>query len=263
MKKHIFGFVLFLCLSGLAQPPTISGILMQREPLDATMYFDTDAFSYHYYQKNNVFIKQKGKEVYQYKNVALGKITFADIQNPLKIVLFFEGFNTVVTLDNQLNETQVIPFSKNNASTLVTATGLASQNRLWVFNVLSMQLGLMDLKRGVPIYFSQPFQKNIRHYESNYNYFYWINTDNRLYYCDLFGKITDLGEVPEFSQIQILDTNKILYSFNNHLYFYSLNSKNKTEIEIEEKSFVKFKIRDQFLFIFTENEISKYQINLP
>jgi hypothetical protein len=141
--------------------------------------------------------------------------------------------------------------------------GLASQNRLWVFNVLSMQLGLMDLKKGLPLFFSQPFQKNIVHFETNYNYFFWINTDKRLYHCDLFGRITDLGEVPEFTQVQILDHDKLMYSINNRLYFYSLSSKNKTEIEIEEKSFKKFKVREQFLIIFTENEISQYQINLP
>jgi hypothetical protein len=31
-------------------------------------------------------------------------------QNPLNIVLFYENFNVVILLDNQLNETQKINF---------------------------------------------------------------------------------------------------------------------------------------------------------
>jgi hypothetical protein len=38
------------------------------------------------------------------------KITKVDLQNPLKIVLFYESFNSALLLDNQLNEIQKINF---------------------------------------------------------------------------------------------------------------------------------------------------------
>jgi hypothetical protein len=71
----------------------------------------------------------------------LGKITKVDLQNPLKIVLFYESFN-VAPLDNQLNEIQKINFSSNANPIVITATGIASQNQLWVYNSLNQQIGL-------------------------------------------------------------------------------------------------------------------------
>ena len=41
------------------------------------------------------------------------KIKKVDLINPLKVTLFYEEFNTVVLLDNQMNEIQKIDFSKN------------------------------------------------------------------------------------------------------------------------------------------------------
>lgn len=52
------------------------------------------------------YIKKNNTQLWQYKNLSLGKITKIDLQNPLKIVLFYEGFNSVILLDNQLNEIQ-------------------------------------------------------------------------------------------------------------------------------------------------------------
>ena len=60
-----------------------------------------------------MFYKTKDHQSLEYKNISLGKITKVDLQNPLKIVLFYENFNTAVLLDNQLNETQKINFSEN------------------------------------------------------------------------------------------------------------------------------------------------------
>jgi hypothetical protein len=58
------------------------------------------------------FSKIGTRETFVYQNFSLGKITKVDLQNPLKIVLFYENFNTVVTLDNQLNEIQKSIFPK-------------------------------------------------------------------------------------------------------------------------------------------------------
>jgi hypothetical protein len=59
-----------------------------------------------------IFFLKSARETFVYQNFSLGKITKVDLQNPLKIVLFYENFNTVVTLDNQLNEIQKSIFPK-------------------------------------------------------------------------------------------------------------------------------------------------------
>ena len=49
----------------------------------------------------------------------------------------------------------------------------------------------------------------------------------------------------------------------NKLFLHDLKDNSTIEIQLDKKMIQNFQVKDQFLFIFTENEISKYQINLP
>jgi hypothetical protein len=55
----------------------------------------------------------------------LGKITKVDIKT--LYVLFYENFNVVILLDNQLNETQK-NILENTSALAVSATGIASKS---------------------------------------------------------------------------------------------------------------------------------------
>ncbi|MEZ4839737.1 hypothetical protein [Flavobacterium sp.] len=264
MKILLTAFWLLLVVTSFSQDKNSPPVLTSTQQLTADEFITMDSFGYYYYIKNNVFFKQKGKELFQYKNLALGKIKRADLQNPLKIVLFYEGFNSVITLDNQLNETSTIYFSENqNNPIIASAVGLAAQNRLWVFNSLPMQLGLYDFTKQVFQPLSQPFQNPIQFYQTDYNQFYWIDSNGLVSTCDVFGKITILGNIPPFDSAQIISKDILIYQKSNQLYFHHLNENKSFRINLVEKTIEKFQVKDQFLLIFTENEIRKYQINLP
>mgnify|MGYP006142431583 CR=1 FL=1 len=264
MKKTIISFWMLFVAIAFSQEKKITPILLSTQQLVVDEFITMDSFGYLYYIKGNVFYKQKDNELFQYKNLPLGKIKRVDLQNPLKIVLFYEGFNSVVTLDNQLNETASINFSKIQNNPIVTsAVGLASQNRLWIFNSLQMQLGLYDFNKQVFQPLSQPFQKPIEFYQTDYNQFYWIDSNGLVSYCDVFGKISTLGKIPEFDSAQIISNQLIVYQSGNQLYYHYFKDNNSSLINLGEKIVEKFRVKDQFLFIFTNNEISTYQISLP
>lgn len=263
MKLFRICFFLLFFISVVGQEKKIIPKFVSSTTIEANEFIDSDVFGYHYYIKNNIFYKQKGSELFQYKNLSLGKITKVDSQNPLKIILFYEGFNTVVTLDNQLSESQIVSFSKNSTTIVATAVGLASQNRLWVFNSLTMQLGLYDLLKLTHQPLAQPFQKIIQYYQADFNHFYWIEDTQLVYSCDVYGKVFSLGKVPAFTSIQFLSEKEVIYQWENNLYYYNLKEDKSTLIELDKKTFQSFRFKDQFLIIFTDNEISTYQIRLP
>ena len=121
-----------------------NAVLMDSIRFDGDQFLGYDPFGFYYTIKNNVFSKINTRDTLEYKNISLGKITKVDLQNPLKIVLFYENFNTVILLDNQLNETQKINFSESTIPFVVSAVGIASQNQLWIYNSMNQQLGLYD-----------------------------------------------------------------------------------------------------------------------
>jgi hypothetical protein len=263
MKKIIISFWMFFAALAFSQEKKITPILLSSQQLIADEFITMDSFGFYYFIKGNVFYKQKENELYQYKNLSLGKITHVDLQNPLKIVLFYEGFNSVITLDNQLNETATINFSKIQNNPIVTSSaGLASQNRLWIFNSLQMQLGLYDFNKQVFQPLSQPFQQPIVFYQTDYNQFYWIDSNGLVSNCDVFGKVSSLGKIPQFDLAQIISDELMVYQSGNQLYYHYFKDNKSSSINLGEKIIEKFQIKDQFLLIFTNNEIRKYQINL-
>lgn len=233
---------------------------------DADDFLGYDSFGYFYQIRNNVFRKVKGSEIFEYKNVSLGKISKADILNPLKIVLFYDDFNSVVLLDNQLNKITEINFSQNNIPIVATAIGMSTQNQLWIYNALNQQIGLLDYLKNDYKTVSTPLTENIKFYQTDFNTFYWIDEKNNWFSCDIFGKTSSLGKVSEFDKILILSPKQYIFSKANTLYFKDIHkdeSETDSEIELPEKSLNKFYYKDQILSIFTTKEITNYKIVIP
>lgn len=257
--------VLFIACSFstfFGQNQTINPPAVSKFKTDTDEFIGYDSFGYSYQIKNNVFSKIKGSEIFEYKNVSLGNITKVDIQNPLKIVLFYEDFNSVILLDNQLNKMTEINFSQNTIPIVVSAIGMSTQNQLWIFNTLNQQIGLFDYLKNEYKTVSIPFTESIKYYQTDFNTFYWIDKKNNWFSCDIFGKISSLGNVPDFDKIEIISPEKLIFSKANSLYLRE-NTNTIYEIEVLEKTFDKFYYKDQILSIFTKKEIVNYKIVTP
>ncbi|MGH2667116.1 hypothetical protein [Flavobacterium sp.] len=263
MKLLPFFAILFSSFLAHCQYTNPVASQMSSQFIQADVFVGEDSYGYQYFIRNNVFFKIKNKEFVQYKNLSLGKITRVDIQNPLRIVLFYENFNTVIALDNQLSEVQKINFSEKQDGIIATAIGMSSQNNLWVFNNLNQQLGLYNVIQNSYQTIGLPFEQNIRNYISDFNYFYWIDTKNQFYSCDIFGKKKLLGQIPEYDLVSISDEKFILFQKDKILYLFDVEKNKKTAIENIEKSYLSFHYKNQNLAIFTAEGITNYKINLP
>ncbi|MFV5687043.1 hypothetical protein ACM55M_00265 [Flavobacterium sp. ZT3R25] len=263
MKNLIIVFFFALSSIAYSQNQKLFPSKISHLPVDADPFLGYDQFGYYYTLKNNVFSKIKGNETLEYKNISLGKIIKVDLLNPLKIVLFYENFNTVILLDNQLNETQKINFSENTVPILASATGIASQNQLWIYNSLNQQIGLYDYLKKDYKTISTSFPESLKYYQSDFNTFYWIDEKNNWYSCDIFGKITKKGKIFDFDSIEIISDNQFIISKDSILTIEDIEKNQKFEIEILEKTFKKFCYKDQILSIFTSEGITNYKIIIP
>ena len=261
--KKISLLLLFWTSLSFSQNQKLTASLLISSPLVAETFIGIDGLGNYYSIKNNVFIKQNDRQVLEYKNISLGKISRVDLLNPLKIVLFFESFNTVITLDNQLNEIQKINFSDVDNSIVVTKIGMASQNQFWIYNALNQKIGLFDYTKNTYTPVGNPIQVAIKDFQSDFNTFYWIDELNNWYSCDIFGKVNLLASIPVYDKIQIIDSEKLLFSKGNKIYLLDNKAKVIIEIEIVEKSFQNFYYKDQILAIFTNQQITNYKIKLP
>lgn len=262
MKNIIALLALFFFSSVFSQEKIIASLLGRTE-IAADLFIGYDNFGALYYIKDNVFHKETDGKSLEYKNLALGKIKRVDIQNPLKILLFYEDFNTILTVDNQLNETQKINFSEIQEPLIVTAAGMASQNRFWIYNSLTQQLGLFDYLKNTFAFIAPPINGSIKVYETNFNDFQWIDDKDNWFICDVYGKVQSLGKTPESDRSVFGGKDIILFSAHDELYLYDLKKDKKYQIENIDKSTQSFFFKDQILSIFTNRGITNYKIYIP
>jgi hypothetical protein len=266
MKIRMLVFWSLFTWAVSAQPTVVK---ISSEVLKADAFVGYDNFGFAYFIKDNVFCKKKGAAVLEYKNLSLGKITKADIRNPLQIVLFYENFNSAVLVDNQLNETHRINFSENTTTNgrdtpiVVSAIGMASANRLWLFNSLTQKIGLFDYLKNEYREITVPFTGKVTHYESDFNEFHWTDDRGNHFATDIYGKVIDYGQTSGFDQFNIANDTWMLYSKDGKLYAHTVKNDKTYTVGITEKTFKSFHCQAQILSIFTEQGITNYKITLP
>jgi hypothetical protein len=263
MKNTIYFFLLFSSAISFCQNQKLKTAALDTKELENKIYIGFDGLGNNYYIKDNVFTKQNESQIWEYKNVALGRITSVDYINPLKIVVFYEDFNTIISLDNQLNEIQKLNLFDIDNTIFASKIGMASQDQFWIYNSLTQQIMLFDYLKNTSKTIGNPIQEAIKYTQSDFNNFYWIDEINNWYSIDIFGKVTLLANIPPFEKIQIIDAEKLLFSRENILYCLNNVTKVIYEIEIVEKSFQNYYYKDQILAIFTNQQIKNFKLKLP
>lgn len=254
MKKWLF--LLWVAI-GWCQDPMTKGVSVTFE---ADVFCGRDASGALYGIVDNTFFRQLDGHRVEYRNVSLGNLLRVDLRNPLRIVLFYTDFNTAVLVDNQLNEIQRVSFSEKDPALLVTACGLASQNRLWIYDSVSLRLGLYDLNSGKTAFITQPIPRP-QIYTSDFNDFYWIDEKGIYYTCNVFGRMMIVGKAPVGDGLQ-LENGRIWRVADRAIRFFPDGSGVEKTVLEAGKTIKNFAVSDGILSIFTGHEITNYKITI-
>lgn len=85
-------------------------------------------------------LRPNGDSLAIFNNVRkFGRLYAVDVSNPLKVLLHFKDFNTVVILDRLLNERSILDLRKHNLLQ-VKAIGQSYDNNIWIFDELDLKL---------------------------------------------------------------------------------------------------------------------------
>ena len=82
----------------------------------------------------------QGDSVSVFNNVKkYGKVSSIDVSNPLRVLLYYEDFATIVMLDRLLNVRNTIDLRKQNILR-VKAIGQSYDNNIWLYDILDNKL---------------------------------------------------------------------------------------------------------------------------
>ena len=182
--KNLFYIILFISQFTTAQ----EWRLQKSTPLIADSFMGIDSYNYLYWVQDNVLHKKEGKNAYSFSNNLLGNIQSVDITNPLTVLVFYYQSQTVIILDNKLNEIERVVFSQMPEFMQVTTVGNAGSRQLWIGNTATQRLELLDYRSKSQEAISAIFNGDILEQVSNYNYCY-IRTANHIYLYNNYGSV--------------------------------------------------------------------------
>lgn len=260
MKSFIL-YILLCCTTITFAQKTITATLQQQDSLLVDRFVEVDNFGALYTIKDNILIKRLDKKKWQYNNFQLGEITSIDILNPLKITLFYEDFNTVIVLDNTLNEIRRIDFNVIDDFKNLAAATTANDRNLWIFDTNTQQLEVFNyLQEKTPIK-NLPISEKFVMLKSNYN-FCRVLTETILYTYNIYGSLLsqqELTGVTDFSmtntEVIFLKEKQLYYTNDDDVYLINLPS-NRIAIK-------QFSLHDDILYIYNGIVLYQFQLKKP
>jgi hypothetical protein len=234
--------------------------------LKASNFYGVDDFGSLYYGTDDVFYKKTGKEVKQFYDIQLGDLSSVDLINPLKVLLFYKDTQTVVLLDNRLNETQRISLNELTPYRFFEHAALAGERRLWLHDLDQNRLQLYDYINDRVIVNSPVLKNNIKLLLSDYNFCHVIS-ENSVHTFNTYGSETSALEI---NAVELLDYDfgKLVTYGNDQIKAWWLDkefrfreSETTTNTSIE-KPVKSLYVKGGKLYIWSGKRVRVYDLNL-
>lgn len=148
--------------------------------------------------------------LFEYYNNILGEISYVDVTNPKKIILFFKGFQKVLFIDDTLSE-----IGRYEGEFNILAVGNSRDNNLWIYDGLDYRVKKIS-SIGRVLLESNPLESyhgiSINpDYMIEYNNMVYLVEDGRgIAILDNFGNYSNYLDLPDVSSV-ILRDGKLIY----------------------------------------------------
>ena len=164
-----------------------------------------------------------------------GTLSSIDVTNPLKILLYYKNFATVVVLDRFLNIRNTINFRKKNIFSVQSIT-TSYDNNIWFFDDQDYKVKKIDEEGKLlqettdfrMLFDSVPSPIQITDKE---NFVYLYDPEKGFYIFDYYGSFKN--RLPFLNWTNVAVSEKNMYGFKNKkLYSYELNSLTLKEYQL-------------------------------
>ncbi len=264
MKSLYLIFLLVICQFSIAQ----SLAPVNKNPLVAEKFVGVDNYKNTYFVKDRVLHKQGPDGNFIFNDLQLGRISSVDIINPLKVIAFFQDTNTVVLLDNKLNEIERINFNNLPQFLNVSMATNAGNNSLWLFNVDTQQLELYNYGSKLQTVVSQPFPGKLISQASNFNYCFTL-MEKKLRAFNIYGSILNEADSEGYEKIVQQNENLVALKQNELYYIPDFARRNETilnetvKLQLAEITIKDLQLTNDFLYIYDGENLHTFKLTLP
>lgn len=217
-------------------------------------FFTTDNLGNTYLIKGEEIKKysQTGDLLKIFSNKTTGKITSIDVTNPLRILVFYKDFATILIIDDLLSQNgdpmNLQDYSLEQSDVICTSFN----NGIWFFNRENMELIRLDesfkpvvntgnLNRLLGADFKPNFILE------NNGYLYLNNPDNGVFVFDIYGTYFKTIPIKGLQHFQVKD-NFMFYYMDGILRSYNIKDLTQKELPFKNVTDVRVEKENYFLF---------------
>ncbi|HEX8332957.1 MAG TPA: hypothetical protein VF622_10055 [Segetibacter sp.] len=226
--KYIFLLLVFKSLSASAQKDSLLKVSLITSIQANAVDFTTDNLGNIYVLNATNQIKKlsnKGDSIAVYNDVRrYGKIFSIDATNPLKVLVYYREFATILILDRLLNVRNTIDLRQQNIAQAKLITS-SYDNNIWLFDELENKLKKIDDNGRVLLEtpdFRQIFEEAISPsiiYDRD-GLVYLYDSARALITFDYYGARKNNFKIKGISDLQVMDKNTILGRNKTHIILY-------------------------------------------
>lgn len=235
--------------------------LVNKAALQVDHFIGFDAYKHIYFIKNGALHKEGELGKFVFQDFQLGPIASVDIINPLNVVVFYAEMNTVVFLDNRLNEKERINFNDLPSFLNISAATNAGNNKLWIFNTNTQQLELYHYRNQQQTQVSQPFKGKFVTQVSNFNTC-TILTNTHLRQINLYGSLLSEIKLEDYKSI-VQNNEKIVAVKDNSLFLIHENAVNRLSFTFNENPIKDLQLTQDFLYIYDSKILYTFTLTQP
>ena len=155
-------------------------------------------------------LNNKGDSIAVFNDIKkFGEATLVDVSNPLKILLYYKNFATILVLDGMLQQKNTIDLRKKNMFR-VNTIGLSYDGRIWVYDELENTLKKIDETGEVILKtpdLRQVFDKAIapeKIFDQN-KYVYLYDPIQGIYSFDYYGAFKTKIDITGWKNLMVSD----------------------------------------------------------
>ena len=181
----------------------------------------------------------EGQKIFSYSNPFLGDISFVDVKNPMRILLFYKDFNQIIFLSNKLSEIGSPVVLDNTGHNQVSICCSSNQNGFWIFDNQTLQLihlneNLEPIHKGTILQeiFKNTDETPLCLIEEN-DQLYMSLKDLGILVFDKFGSYIKTIPIKKATRFQVKG-NKLIYFSGNKLFSFT-NSLESDSLSLPEK----------------------------
>jgi hypothetical protein len=207
----------------------------------------------------------KGDSVAAYNQVRkYGKLHSIDVSNPLKLLLYYQDFSTIVVLDRFLSVRTALDLRRHNILQ-TSAVGLSYDNNIWLFDEYENKLKKIDEEGKVLVEtpdFRTIFPANIRPQQiiDQNGTVYVYDRNNGIYLFDYYGTFRKKLPVTAWTHLYIMDKYILGFTANGTLNAYNTATllTSQKVLPLLQNSAYKYQVANNKLFAWTRDSLHIY-----